>query len=99
MPSRQVTWEAALGTFCRQNNIDENSHGAICAMIHVTRQARRWGLPLWPQQLVAPSGAQLAGLHRAGIRSILTEYGIEMENLGEAGRTNPNNVMRAYNYA
>jgi hypothetical protein len=68
-------------------------------MLHVTRQARRFGLPLAREQLVARSGAQIAGLHAGAVRTVLAEHGVCNVRMGEAGRTNPNNVARAYAYA
>jgi hypothetical protein len=93
-----VALEAELVEFCRHHEIHDKSFGAVCTMIHVTRQARLLGLPLVPQRLIARSGAQVAGLHRGAVQAILHDYGMENVQLGEVGRTNPNNVARSQAY-
>lgn len=90
---------AALVEFCRREGIHLDSYSAVCALLFVTRKARRLGLPLLPQQLVAHSGAQVAGLHASAVRAILLEHGVQYPHLGEAGRTTTSNVAYANAYA
>jgi hypothetical protein len=90
---------AALVEFCRSEGIRVDSYSAVCALLFVTRKARRLGLPLLPQQLIARSGAQVAGLHAGAVRTILREHGVQYQHLGEAGRTTTSNAAYATAYA
>lgn len=87
--------ESSLTAFQEQQQIPNDNFGAICTMIFVTCQARRYGLPLTREFLTSQYGGQVAGLHRNAIAAILADYNVPHGFLGEAGRTNASSLRHA----
>lgn len=72
--------------------------GPLSIALHVTRYAQEHGLPLQPETLLAPRGAQVSGLSGIRIKKILADYAIVRPFASEGGRTSRGSVdnMRLY---
>jgi len=90
------TLHEKLSTFV--DNKDFTSKGPLCVALVVTQHARKMGLPLDPNKLLAKRGAQVLGQGKSAVQKVLARYGIVRVLAKEGGRTSrgsPDN-MRAY---
>ena len=58
--------------------------GALAVVLHVTRYARDYGLPLHADDLITEGSGQVLGLGKGAIQKILADHGI-MQVLAEEG--------------
>jgi Domain of unknown function (DUF4928) len=72
--------------------------GSLSVVLHVTRVAKKQGLPLVAADLLAERGTQVKGLGMGAIQTILNEHKIDRVLSREAGRTSRGSVgnMRHY---
>jgi len=85
-----------LADFVEQQNF--RGKGPLSVGLVVTRHAKRLGLPLDSETLIAESGGQVVGLGSSSVQSILKDHGIERVLAREGGRTSRGSIakMRAY---
>ena len=72
--------------------------GPLCVALVVTQHARKMGLPLDPNKLLAKRGAQVLGQGKSAVQKVLKRHGIVRVLAQEGGRTSrgsPDN-MRSY---
>ena len=72
--------------------------GPLCVALVVTRHAKRNGLPIEADSLLADSGRQVSGLGKAAVQNILAEHGIKNVLAEEGGRTSRGSVGNMRNY-
>lgn len=72
--------------------------GPLSVGLVVTRHAKKMGLPINPEDLIAESGGQVVGLGSSPVQSILKEHGIDRVLAKEGGRTSRGSIakMKAY---
>lgn len=72
--------------------------GPLCVALNVTQHARKMGLPLDPDKLLAKRGAQVLGQGKAAVQAVLKRHGIVRVLAQEGGRTSRGSVdnMRLY---
>ena len=90
----QVTQK--LEAFRKKYNITQK--GALSVVLHVTRIARKQGLPLDPQKLRTKARGQVRGLSRSSIQNILKDYGILRILAKEGGRTSRGSIRAMERY-
>jgi hypothetical protein len=74
------------------------SQGPLSVALVVTQHARKMGLPLDPNKLLAKRGAQVLGQGKSAVQKVLKRHGIDRVLAQEGGRTSrgsPDN-MRSY---
>jgi hypothetical protein len=72
--------------------------GALAVVLHVTRYARDYGLPLHADDLITEGSGQVLGLGKGAIQKILADHGIMQVLAEEGGRTSRGSigVMKSY---
>jgi hypothetical protein len=92
------TLEKKLAQFATDKKFTTGNTGPLCVALVVTQHARKMGLPLDPDKLLAKKGAQVLGQGKSAVQAVLKRHGITRVLAKEGGRTNrgsPDN-MREY---
>ncbi|MBU0516283.1 MAG: DUF4928 family protein [Proteobacteria bacterium] len=88
--------DSSLHEFANTNRM--KNKGPLCVALFVTRHAKKFGLPLNPEKLVAKSRTQVKGLGKNAVQAVLKDYGIFRVLAEEGSRTSRGSVgnMRKY---
>jgi len=86
-----------LADFAAKNGFSGKGH--LCVALHITRLARKKGLPIREEDLLARSNGQVAGLGRAAIQRILADHGIQRILAEEGGRTSRGSIDYAQRFS
>lgn len=74
------------------------SKGPLCVALVITRTAIKNGLPLDASKLVTSAQGQVLGLGKAGVQSVLADYGITKVLASEGGRTSRGSIGNMQDY-
>lgn len=88
--------ESRLTEFCETHRI--RGKGPLAVVVYISRYARKNGLPLDANSLVADSEGQVRGLGKDAVQRVLSDYGITQVLAEEGGRTSRGSLgkMRVY---
>jgi hypothetical protein len=89
--------QSQLHAFASSHNFIR-SKGPLCVALVITRTAIKNGLPLDASKLVTSAQGQVLGLGKAGVQSILVDYGITRVLASEGGRTSRGSIGNMQDY-
>jgi len=73
--------------------------GPLCVALVVTQHAKKFALPLDPDQLLTEAGGQVLGLGRGAVQTVLKRHGITRVLAAEGGRTSRGSINNMREYA
>jgi hypothetical protein len=85
-----------LSAFQTENKIVNK--GALSVVLHVSRYAKKNGLPLVPENLITEGSGQVLYLGKASVQGVLKDYGITQVLAEEGGRTSRGSIGYMFTY-